>query len=316
MKRAVVCSAVMNKCDASSKNHDVEADWTLNTLCNFKCVYCFEHSKSEHPAVGKIPVWEIIEFFDNTGLTWLTHITGGEPFLYPDFVDLCLGLTSKHFISVNTNLCSKNVFVFAKSVNPSRVSFVHCGLHIIQREKENLVDDFIAKVLFLNDKGYHTFVSYVMYPPLFKRFEKDYEFFNSKGIVILPKAFRGIYEGKRYPESYTLEEKKRFVHYSTEALDRSGYLASDEKPTIDLSLDPRILKGIPDFRGKYCLAGKSFVSIKPSGIIYRCGEKHVLGNLFESKLALFDQARKCDDHYCPYFCFKYSRGFGLDLGIK
>jgi hypothetical protein len=35
--------------------------------------------------------------FDSTGYRWLLHMTGGEPGIYPQFVELCEALTERHF---------------------------------------------------------------------------------------------------------------------------------------------------------------------------------------------------------------------------
>jgi len=49
------------------------------------------------------------------------------------------------------------------------------------------------------------------------------------------------------------------------------------------------------------------VSIGYDGKIFRCGQKTVLGNIFERRLDLFPEDRPCDDEYCPYWCLRYSR---------
>lgn len=288
--------------------YDVEADWLLNSLCNFDCAYCLGHSRVEHPSVGKFPPQNAVKFFDDTNMTWLIHLTGGEPFFYPKFVELCEGLTDKHFISVNTNLTSKLVFKFAQVVDPQRVAFVHCGSHVVEREQRNLVRDFVNKVSVLRDRGFSVFVSYVMSPPMIERFPLDFEFFKSEGIVVVPKALRGVYKGRGYPESYTPEEREAFVRYSTEAesfLADFDTLALGERPTIDLLADRNFVTGIPDFRGRHCSAGMSFVRIQTNGSITRCGRRRVLGNLFKYKLELLSKPQECDDRCCPYFCFKY-----------
>jgi hypothetical protein len=48
------------------------------------------------------------------------------------------------------------------------------------------------------------------------------------------------------------------------------------------------------------------VSIGYDGKIFRCGQKTVLGNIFERRLDLFPEDRPCDDEYCPYWCLRYS----------
>ena len=47
------------------------------------------------------------DFFDSTGKTWLLHLTGGEPFAYRGFVELCAALTRNHLLSLNSNVTSR-----------------------------------------------------------------------------------------------------------------------------------------------------------------------------------------------------------------
>src|ERR1039458_3493426 len=95
---------------------DIEADWTLNLLCNYDCDYCFCRASTEHRLVGRISPEQYLEFFNSTGKIWLLHLTGGEPFFHPNFVGLCRTLTSRHFISVNSNLSSHRVRDFAAEI--------------------------------------------------------------------------------------------------------------------------------------------------------------------------------------------------------
>ena len=84
--------------------YDVEADWLLLSSCNYTCSYCYrpvEKLRERVRVAGSIE--DIVGFFNESGLTWLLHITGGEPLVYPQFVELCQELTQEHFISLNSN---------------------------------------------------------------------------------------------------------------------------------------------------------------------------------------------------------------------
>lgn len=285
-------------------NYDIEADWVIGLLCNFNCEYCISHTnkKYKNEDEGK----RFIEFFNSSGKRWLLHITGGEPFLYPNFVELCEKITQKHKINLNSNLTSPLVYDFAKRIDPSRVTFINVGLHIVERERNNLVDDFVKKYKYLESKGFSIFVSYVMYPTLFSRFERDYKYFKSLGIVISPKSLRGVFFGKRYPEAYTVREKKSFLNFSLMAEKEVENMKFTNDPIINLSLDRDFVKKKPNYKGRMCLAGKDFVRIFPDGKITRCDKKTKIGDVFEKKLDLYSKAKVCDTYSCPYFCAKYS----------
>lgn len=288
------------------KEQNVEVDWIINTRCNFDCEYCNAHTREEHPDVGRVGNDQLVSFFNKRNLDWTIHITGGEPFLYPKFVDLCEKLSKNHVLNLNTNLTSLDINRFVEVIEPKKVTFINCGLHIKERERRGLVRDFIEKTSFLIENDFPIFVSYVMYPPLFKRFQKDFDFFKSEGIIISPKCFRGKFLGNRYPYSYTREEKGLFKKFSRVAeKELKARTKIPPSPLIDLSVDRKFLDGLENFHGQKCAAGRKFIRIWPNGRITRCGRKHILGNIFRDKLELYERNRVCDSYSCPYFCYRF-----------
>ena len=108
---------------------EMEINWVINDFCNFNCEYCYPDAKM-NKFIGLRDISKIVDGFRRTGLKWLIYITGGEPFMFPRFVDLCEKLTKEHIISVNSNISHADVFHFAERINPERLRCVHCSLHI------------------------------------------------------------------------------------------------------------------------------------------------------------------------------------------
>lgn len=288
---------------------DIEADWTLNLLCNYDCDYCFCRASTEHRLVGRISPEQYLEFFNSTGKIWLLHLTGGEPFFHPDFVRLCRTLTSRHFISVNSNLSSHRVRDFAAEIDRSRVQYVHCGVHVEERDRRKGWRNLLPNVTSLLERGFPVFASLVMTPSAFAQFPRVAEPFTALGVALIPKAIRGSYEGRWYPQAYTEAERTQFRRFSEQAeiIARNGTWRPDQlRATVNPLLDRHYLDGVPDFTGIPCAAGRMSVSIGYDGKIFRCGQKTVLGNIFERRIDLFPEDRPCDDEYCPYWCLRYS----------
>ena len=253
---------------------DIEVHWHISHFCNFQCVYCFGGKKDKDIFRGIQDIPKIIEGFNRLGLRCQINISGGEPFLYKNFVGLCQKLTEKHRICVNTNLSHKDVYRFADVIDPGKVRYINCSLHIPIREKRNLVNDFIEKFNFLREKGFAAFTTYVMYPPLLKRFDSDYAFFKSRGIILRPKIFRGTYNmfnlpdawiprsGRRllkrlYPNAYYKKEREKFLFYversRTEGGDSGGYdNDSGELRMLNVGTDRFFMDGLPCHKGKHC----------------------------------------------------------------
>lgn len=295
---------------AISAKFDIEADWALNHLCNYKCSYCDARADREHRWVGRISPEQYRAFFDNTGKTWMLHITGGEPFFHPQFVPLCETLSQRHYLSINSNLTSRRVYQFIEKIDPDRVDYVHCGVHYQERERRKGWRDLRAKIGALINRGFATFASLVTTPESFAAYPHIAEMFEQLDIPLVPKAIRGNNEGKFYPQAYTAEERRQFVLFSERAEKvgrNSRHRPFRNHPTVNPLLDRDYLDGVPDFTGWICSAGKTFVSIGLDGTIYRCGHKTVIGNIFRNQFRPYEQDQPCDDEWCPYFCLRYSQ---------
>jgi hypothetical protein len=79
------------------------------------------------------------------------------------------------------------------------------------------IDAFLKKILFLREKGIEPSIVYVMWPPFLKRFEEDFKIFNQHNFLIHVRRFDGFYKGRKYPQSYTEEERKFIARYMDDA---------------------------------------------------------------------------------------------------
>ncbi len=250
--------------------------WNMTRKCNFRCEYCyFPHDNS--PVTRTLPVDRITDFLDATGRTWTVGMTGGEPFIYPGFVDICDALTQRHRIGVDTNLSvSSKVREFARRIDPARVQDLYVALHIQERERIKGVPAFIDNARLLIESGFKVIVNYVVHPSLEDRFRADSDFFAAHGIAITPRPFRGKLDGRRYPEAYG---------------DRARAIFADH---------PEQGRKIAfNFQGVPCFAGKTLLRMDPDGTVYRCpGDKTVLGNVLDD-VRLADDAQPCTKPRCP-----------------
>lgn len=263
--------------------------WLINHRCNFQCDYCFftnEFRAVESKESGIYTVDHITKSFDDTEKSWWIYITGGEPFLYPSFIELCMNLTRKHFLTINTNLSTNNTKEFAEKIDSKRVYSINAALHIIEREKRGGLDKFIDAVKYFQDKGFEIRVEYVLHPSLIDRVEGDMEKLTSNGINIFNlKTYRGRYNKKEYPISYTKKERS-FI--SEHALDKT------EVELIDKSVS---------FFGKKCSAGIDFFSMDPGGNMRRCStSSKSYGNIFKDTFKFDTSSKPCPFPKCgcPY----------------
>jgi MoaA/NifB/PqqE/SkfB family radical SAM enzyme len=246
-----------------------EIDWHLTNRCNFFCEYC-------HPQIRYVlnrkhldePSPElVVRRFQELGAACLVHMSGGEPFMFPRFVDLCVGLTAHHWISINTNLASDEVPEFARRVAPERVAKIVAAIHVPERERlGHELEAYAANYRVLQDAGFDVTALYVLYPPLLSRLGDDLERLEALGVDhVRAKVFKGVYQDVRYPEGYTDAEKALILANSGE------YVFN--KPYLD---------GMMSFRGQPCTAGVTSFKVTVTGEVRRCASVPTnYGNLYE-----------------------------------
>lgn len=267
--------------------------WEIISYCNYNCFYCFNENTKEkqnktdkqtseqisslyHP---KITNEELVNIFNKTKKTWVINFSGGEPFLYQGFISLLSDLSEKHYFYINTNMSSDKIYELPHIKKPSNIVHILASYHILERERRGIsVEDFIKKVLFLQENGIPVSVTYVAHPILLSRIQSDLDYLRKRGVInFMPQRFIGEYNGKIYPEAYSDMELKQ-LH----AL----------KDCYDIDIDP--ISFNYNTIGRKCLAGKKFFVMNEFGKLVRCStinKNH--GNLFEEKVKYSLFTKKC-----------------------
>ena len=307
--------------------YDVQADWHLIKTCNYRCDYCFfgsSHLGSKLRVFGSNEEWA--EGFSATGKTWLLHLTGGEPTLYPGFADLCERLSESHYLSVNSNLSHRSILEFARRVDPGRVHFVNAAVHHQERQARGKYEAFVRHVQGLQEHGFNVFVSLVMTPQMVQSYEDISAHFRAQGIALVPKIMQGEYGDKHYPRDYDQQERSVLLNHLERAReDYAEVLARmTERPTLDMFSDDRILIrsasdadraplfsrlrfGKGEYAGRMCGAGSKFVVIHPDGDVRRCSSGKDYGNILRKSVQLLENPKRCDTRFCYYYCEKYTQ---------
>jgi MoaA/NifB/PqqE/SkfB family radical SAM enzyme len=252
--------------------------WVMTKVCNFNCHYCY--SREQGKEIGCLPVKEVIDCLKKTNRKCSIILAGGEVFLIHGFVDICKKMIDAGIgISIETNLSLKDrVEEFANTLEPSKVNCIYISTHILEREKQDLTNEYIQSILLLKRKGFNVRVNYVLHPVLLKRFRGDREFFKSKGIALLLRPFIGNYNGLSYPDAYSTKE-------------RALILGSNPRAGRECIL--------PGTTGMLCSTGRSFVRIENTGEIRRCyGDNTLLGTVHDG-MTLFDKPKPCPQCVCP-----------------
>ncbi|GAB6178422.1 hypothetical protein JCM16814_33130 [Desulfobaculum senezii] len=250
--------------------------WDMTHACNLQCAYCsFPHTTP--PERPLIPTEKVQSFLDATGKQWGIFMTGGEPLLYPNFSEVCRTLAKTHRLTLDTNLSlTEQVRELADTVPPERVQDIHASLHIEERERIGGTQQFIDNVRLLRKRGFRVKVNYVLHPTLVRRYPEDARFFKRHGITLVPRPFKGVHDGHKYPAAYSSAAKRIFA----------GTPDAGRKMLFNF-------KGVP------CNAGRTFIRMEPDGTVYRCsGDMTIMGNILDD-VRLNDAPEPCRVSRCP-----------------
>jgi MoaA/NifB/PqqE/SkfB family radical SAM enzyme len=266
--------------------------WQINNLCNYNCAYC-GHFVKDDPDVYKYSPEHIAGCFNKKDRTWHIIITGGEPFLYKNIIELTKLLTARHYISVNTNLSLSKVAEFADTIDPSRVIIINASIHYFVHEEKKTLENFISNFLYLQEKGFNIVGSYVVYPTLLEHYKNHFAYLHSRGLKNLSvKIFHGNYQNKKYPEAYTENELAEMTTFMCSEIEMPEYLKYTK------------------FTGLKCSTGRKMLSMMPNGNLERCLSDHTpVGNFFTGKYRLPWSDKKCSvpECLCPYQGMLFSK---------
>ena len=259
----------------------LEFDWHLTNRCNFGCEYCHPQIKKELNNIKEQePSVELIsKRFNDVEYPCLINMSGGEPFLYPNFVELCKELTKKHFLTINSNISTSNVIEFAEKIPSKKVVLINAAFHQPERSKINGEAKYIENILALQENGFNVTALYVLYPPLLTRVSEDIMFLKNNGVKsISAKVFKGVYKGKLYPEGYTENEKVKILS-----------LINDYK------FNEKYMRGEMYFTGQNCNSGYRFFKIEVDGKVYRCPTIHInsYGNFYDGTFERDSSPQPC-----------------------
>jgi len=268
---------------SADRRKGISFSWDLHYRCNYRCPYCWWHGRWQELAGCHrnlstnewLGYWKNI--YDKYGAAQI-EVVGGEPFIYPDFVNLIEKLSAMHTIRITTNL-STNIDAFLEMINPSRVK-INPTFHPTFSD----FNTFIKKCIALRDKGFTENVNYLAYPPQIKFIPGYKAKFNRESLALTVMTFWGEYNGKDYPASYTEEEKEIIS------------IALGKRNNQEFQLVPKKM-----VKGKSCAAGYRYAVIQTDGTVLRCGGSGLnekIGNFFDENFSLQAAPSACSAEHC------------------
>jgi MoaA/NifB/PqqE/SkfB family radical SAM enzyme len=270
----------MKKIRNRNRTYNAWLHWDITKRCNLNCEYCFGKITDTNVKIHSIDLPNLLSTLEKTGKTFRISFTGGEPTLVPNFVEACKAITEKHYISFNTNLISKTITAFAKSIKPYRVLHIHASLHYDELIKNNLASKFATNYQLLKKAGFNIYAEAVAYPKLISKINIIKKFAKRNNINLTFAPYYGKYNGKDYPFSYTEDELNKFNILQNEISCFSQ-------------------------KGELCNAGYNAAVVFSNGNIFPCHQiKRKIGNIYEG--IYFEKTPvKCPSNKCGCPLNKY-----------
>jgi len=265
--------------------------WGPLASCNYNCPYCStpacaQAAEAVAPAKwGPADVYQMVEDIASAHGPTDWDIGGPEP-TQETWLLAALLVPQGNSLVVSSNMSFLPEELFSDL--PAERVLVCASFHPYAVQ----LPEFLEKIVQCRIEGAEVpSASVVGYPPLLENFPTWKRMMEAIGVLFVPHAFIGEYEGRTYPAAYSDEE---------------WVLLAGGAEKLGMSLKNRASRQA----GGRCAAGWRYVWANRRGDAFRCiGNREPRGSLFEG-LTLDDEPKPCDREECP--CPNVSRTLWLD----
>lgn len=255
-------------------------------ICNYRCPYCFHQPDGFNQDQKEFLQWsQLLDALLSKIQNSLYLVIGpcGEPLMLPEWWSIVRNILKKPNVKT---LCfvsnlSRPIANLMVGIDPCKIG-VKASIHPTQYKDDKDLRFFIDQAIYLKSIGVHIVVNYVLAPYQLKEFTKYQKIFNDIGIQFTANVFRGIYEGKVYPEANTEEELDLMKGFLSSEPFIFEYQSHAKKPL-----------------GESCSAGNDCIYITMDGAVYNCPfDKQRIGSLLDKELPIYNENCLCGSNAC------------------
>ena len=121
----------------------IVVDWMLGNVCNYKCHYCFPFANNETKKVPPLEIFEhnlnyLIDKIKENGLTPYFVLSGGEPTVYNQILDLLRIIKDNNFRSLMVTNASRTVNWWQKNID--LIDDVYISYHPQYKNEKHILE--------------------------------------------------------------------------------------------------------------------------------------------------------------------------------
>lgn len=205
------------------KDWEIAFHWNVENTCTPTCQHCLYHRppktgiiatlfkkhSGKAAAVNLLPAVDaLLRTLSVTGRKCLVTLSGHEPLLLPDFIEICRRITNEHYLGVISSLTAPEAKIveFADSIDHEKVYHITAPLHLNRLLQKNLLAQYSDNFALLRHKKFALAPVLIAHPGLLERVNYYKNYYGGREIYFDTKLFIGNYKGKQYPEAYTEDD--------------------------------------------------------------------------------------------------------------
>jgi len=245
--------------------------WVERTNCNNKCPYCIVYHKDIPQAPVTWQDWVAKINFLNPAVL---DITGGEPFLNPNMVDIIKTLNPGINLGITTN-CTQDLTRFINEIPSRRILSMTLSYHPSQIFSK---EAFLGKALMLKNRGYPINVNFVAYP---------------EQLWLIPelKNYFEVLHGVRFHvDPYSINPLFPYTLNQSEIDFLKQYAGKDREYRFKEAGSNKVK----------CSAGHDYLLLQPNGDVFRCmtlvwKDAGSIGNIFDPNFKIHETPQLCEN---------------------
>ncbi|MCB9915021.1 MAG: radical SAM protein [Planctomycetes bacterium] len=258
------------------------------TLCNYRCSYCYlDHDARDGAREGRaLRVWERIvdRIAEIRRPLFLAIGTQGEPLTVKPFWDVLRRLSALEHVRgfwFPTNL-SRPIEHLAEGVDIAKLGLT-ASLHPSEfRNHDRDLEAFLSRCEWVRERGGDVVINFILTPDQFGLFPAYRWIARERGLPMTANVFKGVYQGRSYPESYTKDDHARIEEFFA------------DRPLVHDFMSGRSSRGVA------CNAGRDLLHVdEATGAVWNCPfALEPMGSIFDDELAVRTSASPCSTDWC------------------